>query len=134
VSSTSAALPAAARSLAAMRLQPPAHAVDRCVDAANMRAALQDSNKKTFELLLEGGAVGLRDLRVLLLSDSTDYNALAYAGDTWRNSCASLPCSCTHRARGSHSLLPPADGDVCLRLATNSCTCERRRILCLRAA
>ena len=85
-------------------------------------------------LLTAGQPLSLRDLRVLLLSDSTDYNALAYTGDTWCNSCASPPCSCTHPARGSHSWLPPADGDVCLRLATNSCTCERRRILCLRAA
>jgi hypothetical protein len=92
-----------------------------------MRVALQDRNKKTFESLLEGGAAGLRDMRVLLLSDSTDYNALAYTGEN-------LPCSRTPRARLSLLAAAHADGDVCLRLATNSCTCERRRILCPRAA
>jgi hypothetical protein len=45
-----------------------------------MDDALREKNKKTFEALLVGDAAALQGVRVLLLSDSTDYNALAYAG------------------------------------------------------
>lgn len=45
-----------------------------------MDDALREKNKKTFEALLAGDAAALQGVRVLLLSDSTDYNALAYAG------------------------------------------------------
>jgi hypothetical protein len=48
-----------------------------------MKAALRDSNRRTFDALLQGDAAELSGLRVLLLSDSTDYNALAYAGDVF---------------------------------------------------
>ena len=80
VLNTSAALPAAARALQAMRLQPSQDAIKHCVEVAKMSDALKDNNRRTFDSLLEGNAASLQGLRVLLLSDSTDYNALAYTG------------------------------------------------------
>ena len=83
LTNTSAALSAAARLLPAMRLQPSEHAINVCGEATQMKAALRDSNRRTFDALLRGDAAELSGLRVLLLSDSTDYNALAYAGDVF---------------------------------------------------
>jgi hypothetical protein len=77
---TSAVLPHAARLLPAMRQQPPASKIHFCSASARMDDALREKNKKTFEALLAGDAAALQGVRVLLLSDSTDYNALAYAG------------------------------------------------------
>jgi hypothetical protein len=80
LANASAALPAAARLLPAMRSQPAARAIELCAAATRPKDAVKDNNKTTFESLLSGQAPALHGLRVLLLSDSTDYNALAYAG------------------------------------------------------
>ena len=57
-----------------------ARAIDLCAAATRPSDALKEDNRRTFESLLVGGVAALQGLRVLLLSDSTDYNALAYAG------------------------------------------------------
>jgi hypothetical protein len=80
VLNTSAVLPHAARLLPAMRMQPSASEIHFCAASARIDDALREKNKKTFEALLAGDAAALQGLRVLVLSDSTDYNALAYAG------------------------------------------------------
>ena len=80
LSNASAALPAAARLLPALSSQPTARAIDLCAAATRPSDALKEDNRRTFESLLAGSAAALQGLRVLLLSDSTDYNALAYAG------------------------------------------------------
>jgi hypothetical protein len=63
-----------------MRSQPSLDAIKHCVEVTKMSDALKDNNRRTFDSLLEGNAASLQGLRVLLLSDSTDYNALAYTG------------------------------------------------------
>jgi hypothetical protein len=80
LSNASLALPAAARLLPAFRAQPTAHAIAQCAAATRPSDALKENNKKAVESLLAGSAAALQGVRVLLLSDSTDYNALAYAG------------------------------------------------------
>jgi hypothetical protein len=73
-----------------MRLQPSARSISSCVAAAGADAALRENNTKTLHALLDGDAAGLRGLRVLLLSDSTDYNALAYMGTAAAASSAAV--------------------------------------------
>jgi len=127
VLNTSAALPHAARLLPAMRQQPPASEIHFCAASARIDDALREKNKKTFEGLLAGDAAALQGLRVLVLSDSTDYNALAYAG---RFRChgsrsvaqkAALDVFCPSSARSSHSL----SALLFLQTATCACACQR---------
>jgi hypothetical protein len=63
-----------------MRFQPTASAIELCAATTRPGDALKDQNRKMFDSLLAGDAIALQGVRVLLLSDSTDYNALAYAG------------------------------------------------------
>ncbi len=129
---TSAALPAAARALHAMRVQPSQGAINNCSEVTNMSDALKDNNRRTFDSLLEGNAASLRGLRVLLLSDSTDYNALAYTGEQRVEQALHAACARSERKVFSFIFSPMLQTATCAAASPRTPACALVKALCMR--
>jgi hypothetical protein len=131
VRNTSAALPAAARALHAMRLQPSQGAINNCGEVTKMSDALKDNNRRTFDSLLEGNAASLHGLRVLLLSDSTDYNALAYTGEQLVEPALHATCALSERTIFSFIFSPMLQTATCAAASPRTPACTLVKALCI---